>query len=69
LTFEATQTASTHYVFGELSEGRPAPDFSDPMLAKAVDDAIKRDSAGAWKYRPRIDTDGPNTPDAVKVSA
>lgn len=69
LTNEATQTASTHYVFGELSNGRPVPDFSDPVLAKAVDDAIARDPAGAWKYRPRIDTTGPNAPDPIEVSA
>jgi len=69
LTNEATQTASTHYVFGELSNGRPLPDFSDPTLAKAIDDAIARDPAGAWKYRPRIDTDGPNAPDPISVNA
>lgn len=69
LTNEATQTASTHFVFGEISNGRPIPDFSDPKLAKAIDDAIARDPAGAWRYRPRIDTDGPNAPDPVAVKA
>lgn len=69
LTNEATQTASTHYVFGELSNGRPLPDFSDPKLAKAIDDAIARNPAAAWSDRPRIDTDGPNAPDSIPVKA
>lgn len=60
LTQEQTQTASSYYALGEIGAGRPAPDFSDEKVAKAVDDAINKDTAGAFKYRPRLDTDGPN---------
>lgn len=65
LTNEATQTASSYYALGEIGAGRPAPDFSDEKIAKAVDAAIQKDTAGAFKYRPRLDTDGPNKVEAV----
>jgi 2,4-dienoyl-CoA reductase-like NADH-dependent reductase (Old Yellow Enzyme family) len=60
LTQTQTQTASSYYALGEIGAGRAAPDFSDEKTAKAVDAAIQRDPAGAFKYRPRLDTDGPN---------
>ncbi|KAK9894772.1 FMN-linked oxidoreductase [Cystobasidium minutum MCA 4210] len=65
LTNEATQTASSYYALGEIGAGKPAPDFSNEKVAKAVDAAIQKDPAGAFKYRPRLDTDGPNKVEAV----
>lgn len=52
LTNEATQTASSYYALGEIGHGKPAPDFSDEKVAKKVDEAIQKDSGGAFSYRP-----------------
>lgn len=67
LTNEATQTASSYYALGEIGAGKPAPDFSNEGTAKAVDAAIQKDPAGAFKFRPRLDTDGPNKVVAAKA--
>lgn len=52
-TNEATQTASSYYAIGQIAYGKPAPDFSDEKVAKEIDDAIQKDPAGAFKYRPQ----------------
>jgi len=52
LTNEPTQTASSYYALGEIGYGRPAPDFSDEKVAKEVDEAIQKDTAGSFKFRP-----------------
>lgn len=50
-----TQTASSYYAIGEIAYGRPAPDFSNEKVAKEVDDAIQKDPAGAFTFRPQLD--------------
>lgn len=55
LTFGPTQTASSYYALGQIGFGQPAPDFSDEKTAKMVDNAIMRDTAAAFKFRPIID--------------
>jgi hypothetical protein len=55
LTQEATQTASSYYALGEIGAGKPAPDFSDEKIAKMVDEAIQKDPAGAFKFRPQLE--------------
>jgi hypothetical protein len=55
LTRESTQSAASFYSLGEIGKGRPAPDFSDEKVARMIDDAIDKDPAGAYKYRPQLE--------------
>jgi hypothetical protein len=48
---EAMSTSASYLQIGEIAEGMEPSDFSDPEVAKLVDEAIMRDFASTFAFR------------------